>query len=162
MASVMTSRAIGPSCRVGDAACGVTIEAPAHRERRRLLDLVHLGDCAVTLLAGDLRQQMPAVIEVDEIRKVVHLDPADRPLLQHRFAEFLQLSRLPGEQRVTVHADVGGRNPGMPALSCAGVAIEAGHFRLPRVQAMGERNGLSRAVSLIDADASESTCGQRG
>src|SRR5204863_3536890 len=60
----------------GDVSLGaVAAKAPAHGEGRRLLDAVHLLDGAVTALASDPGDHVLAVVEVDEVRKVVDLGP---------------------------------------------------------------------------------------
>src|SRR4029079_3593838 len=80
----------------------VAAEAPAHRQRRRLLDAVHLFDRAVAALAGDARDDVLAVIEVDEVRQVVDLRPDDRAALLDRLLQALDLRRLLLDQRVAV------------------------------------------------------------
>jgi hypothetical protein len=67
---------------------------------------------------------MLAVIEVDKIREIVDLYPADRPLLLNVFFELFDLKCLLLEQSVAVHADTGRRNSRVPAGSRSVVAIE--------------------------------------
>src|SRR5262245_6971327 len=89
--SVVTPLAVGPRPVIANPTAVVTPKAPPHPQRHSLLDTIHLLDCAVTALTRDAGAHVAAVIEVDEIREVVHLDPLDRPLLQERFAQLLDL-----------------------------------------------------------------------
>jgi len=61
-----------PEGRIG---VPVTIEAPSHRERLRLIDLLHLVDPPVAGDATDAAPHVRAVIEVNEVGKVVHANP---------------------------------------------------------------------------------------
>lgn len=54
----------------------VTVDAPAHTKRRKLLYLVHLGDISMTGLALYLaRTDMLGMVEVNMVRQVVNFHP---------------------------------------------------------------------------------------
>src|SRR4029079_852289 len=138
----------------GDMGLGpMTAQAPAHGEGRRLLDAIHALDGAVATLTGDARDDVLAVIEVDEVGKVVDLGPHDRALLLKRFLEPLDLGRLFLDQRVAVHADAGGRDAGVPAGARAGMTVEAGDLVVAGVNPVREIDRLFRRVALVDAAA---------
>ena len=87
---------------------------------------LHVLHRPVTLLAGDAGQHMLAVIEINEIRKIMYLDPRDGSLLLYSFLEFFDLDSLLFEQAMTVHADAGGRDSSVSARSPGIVAIVLG------------------------------------
>src|SRR4029079_7862188 len=147
----------------GDMGLGpMTAQAPAHGEGRRLLDAIHALDGAVATLTGDARDDVLAVIEVDEVGKVVDLGPHDRALLLKRFLEPLDLGRLFLDQRVAVHADAGVRYAGVLAGARAGMTVEAGDLVVAGVNPVREIDRLLRRVSLVDADAGGAAGEQRG
>src|SRR5205814_9662025 len=69
-ASVVARQAIVRRVRIA-----MTADAPSHRQRSDACDAIHGGDVAVARLAGDVRQHVRLVIEPDEARQRVHLDP---------------------------------------------------------------------------------------
>src|SRR5438105_1614110 len=56
----------------------MTVHAPAHRQRSRLIHLRHLVDATMTGLAADALGDVDCMIEVDEIRQLRHALPPDR------------------------------------------------------------------------------------
>src|SRR3977135_4017317 len=56
----------------------VTVDAPPHVERGRLIDLLHVLDLAVTRLTRNARVHMPHVWEGNEFRQLVDSDPRYR------------------------------------------------------------------------------------
>jgi len=59
--------------------CPVAVDTPAHAEIGELPDLVHLLDRAMTGLALNFSHlDVLGVIEIDEIRQIVDLNPFDR------------------------------------------------------------------------------------
>src|SRR5262245_47663577 len=153
--SVMASHTIGSLAAVADATGVMAAQAPAHRERHLLPDAHHLLDQPVTRLTRNRGLDVPLMIEMDEVGQVVHLHPPDSPPLQYGLTQLLNLRRLRRQQAVAVHTHACRRNSGMLA-PCRGVmAIQAGNPRLPRMEAVRERNRLCRAVPLIDADAGD-------
>src|SRR6267378_1869801 len=91
--SVMTTGAIEPGRRFlflfqaqrspldfSDGDFGVlamTLQAPAHGQRRELFDGCHLFHRPMALLTGHARQHMLTMIEINEIRQVMDLHPGD-------------------------------------------------------------------------------------
>src|ERR1700694_5074032 len=59
----------------------VTVDAPAHVERRRLVNLFHVLDLAVTRLTRHTRVHVPHVREVDVLRQLVDAHPRHRLLV---------------------------------------------------------------------------------
>ena len=60
-------------------------EAPAHLQAELAAHTLHRLDGAVALLALEIRQHVPAMIKVDEVREVIDLVPADRFLFFSMF-----------------------------------------------------------------------------
>src|SRR5438270_2622563 len=56
----------------------VTIQTPAHRKRRCLLDRRHLIDAAMATHATDAFVDVDCVIEIDEIRHAINATPLHR------------------------------------------------------------------------------------
>src|ERR1700712_2457363 len=99
-------------------------EAPSHGQRRHLTHAVHGLDRPVAALAGPTRAHVLAVVEVDEVRQVVHLGPAYGARLRHGLLELLHLGRCHTELAVAVHADAERGNARVPALLRREVAVE--------------------------------------
>ena len=60
----------------------VAVEAPFHLQRVLLPREVHQVDAPVAGDASDAFVHVDAVVEVDEVRQIVHLDPLDRRLVR--------------------------------------------------------------------------------
>src|SRR6266700_3827478 len=103
-------------------------------------------------LAGNAGLYMLAVIEINKIRQVVDLHPADRTLLLHCLFEFLDLDRLLFQNAMAVHAHAGRRDSRMTARACSIVAIEARDFVVPGLDFVRESNRLFRTIALMDTD----------
>src|ERR1700682_2436539 len=58
----------------------VTVDAPAHVERRRLVNLFHVLDLAVTRLTGHTRIHVPHVCDVYVVRQLMDANPGHRLL----------------------------------------------------------------------------------
>src|SRR5688572_20564434 len=56
----------------------MAVEAPVHLKRPFLLHQRHLVDPSMTALAPDALFHMDAVVEIDEVRQVVHPNPLQR------------------------------------------------------------------------------------
>src|SRR5262249_23695576 len=120
---------------------------------RRLLDPIHVLDGAVAALASDARDDVLAVVEVDEVGQVVDLGPDDGPSLLHGLLHALDLGGLFLHQRVAVHADAGRRDPGVAAGARPRVAIETGDLVVAGMDLVREGDRLLGRVALMDADA---------
>src|SRR5215467_13348156 len=92
----------------------MALQAPAHSQRRHLADRFHGFHWTVTSLAGNAGNHVLAVIEINKVRKVMHLHPADWPLLLDGLFEFFNLDRLLFQDGMAIHADAGRRNAGVP------------------------------------------------
>src|SRR6266550_530537 len=69
----------------------VAVDAPSHVERRRLVDLLHILDLAMTRLAGDTGVDVSHVREVNVLRKLVDADPGNRLFLVPVRSQLLDL-----------------------------------------------------------------------
>src|SRR5690348_12398763 len=89
--SVVTQRAVARNV-----ALHVTVDAPAHRERRGLVHLRHLAHVAVTVDAAVRAQDfdMPLMREPDEPGKRMHADPLGRAPVRPGVAHLLDLRGL--------------------------------------------------------------------
>src|SRR5882762_7031862 len=67
----------------------VTVDAPPHVERRRLIDLLHVLDLAVARLARHARVHVPHVREVNVLGELVDSDPRHRLFLVPLVSELL-------------------------------------------------------------------------
>src|ERR1700693_2300322 len=67
----------------------VTVDAPPHVERRRLIDLLHVLDLAVARRACHARVHVPHVREVNVLRELVDADPRHRLFLVPESGELL-------------------------------------------------------------------------
>jgi hypothetical protein len=127
----------------------MTLEAPFHIQRRDLISQRHQIDSSVTSRTPDAFVHVNAVIEIDEIGKVVNSRPLDRlaraPALSDRF----QIRAVRPDLRMAVHAGPGRRNPGKRELLHRRVTIAAIYSVIANVVLMTELNGLlARNVRL--------------
>src|SRR2546430_13980592 len=67
----------------------VTVETPAHRERRLLANAHHRFDGTVARTTRDVRAHVLTVVEGHEVRNIVDLRPRDRLPPLHRFLQLL-------------------------------------------------------------------------
>jgi len=106
----------------------VAIQTPAHTEGIHLSCDGHFLDRPVARLAGDPRTDVPFMGEVDEIGKVMHLDPFDGflgvPVLEEDFNAGFFLCGV----FVTAHALPFGGDPGNDRSVSEGVAVHAIHL----------------------------------
>ena len=131
----------------------MALETPAHRQWRYLLHAVHCFDRPMATLAGNTGNHVLAMIEINKIRKVMDLHPADGTLQLDRFLELLDLDRLLLHDAVAVHADVRRGNACMTAGSRCGMAIEAWDFVVSRMDLVRKCDGLLRSITLMDSNA---------
>ena len=117
------------------------------------MDPVHLFDRPVASLAGNTGKDMLAVIEVHEIRQVVDFDPVDGSPLLYALFEFLDVDRLLLKEAVAIHANVGGRNSGVPTGSRGVVTVQTWNLVVAGVYLVGKSNRLLGGVTSIDSDA---------
>src|SRR5438309_516944 len=104
---------------------------------------------------------MLAVIEINKVRQVVDLDPANGPLRLHRLFELFNFDGLLFHDAVAIHADAGRGDAGMAAGARGVMTVETGNLVVARVDLVGKSDGLRRRISLMDADAGELPCSGR-
>jgi len=83
-----------------------------------------------------------AVIEIDEVRKIVHASPPNRFTGSPTLADRFQIGRVGPDLIVTVHAGSGRRDPGERSFLDSRVAISAVDAVLAYVVFVAELNGL--------------------
>src|SRR5258705_1340231 len=79
----------------------VTVETPAHGQRRVLTDASHRFDRTVKRGAAHAARDVLAVIEVDEVREVVNLDPCNRLSPFNALLQPLDINGLCAKNSVT-------------------------------------------------------------
>ena len=84
-------------------------------------------------LAKYAREYVLTVVEVHEVGKVMHLYPANRSLLLHRFLELLKLDGLFFQHRVTIHADAGRWDSCVSARARGIMAVKARNLVIARM-----------------------------
>ena len=127
----------------------MTLEAPLHLKRSRLIGKRHQIDAPVTSRASDTLVHMDAVIEIDEVGQVINAGPfegfAGAPALAYGF----EVRAVCPDLRVTVHARFGGRNPGISKFFNRSVTIAAIDRLIAYVMFVTELNRLfARKESL--------------
>ena len=156
----LRSRRSGLVGEVGDLVDGtqellgiaVAIEAEGHVERLLLADDDLLVDPAVTLDAAHAAVHVHGVIEVNVVRHLVHLDPADRFAGLHAFLHERERRAVGLHLAMAVPAGAGRRDVGMRRLVHVVVAIAAIETQ-DRIgsgmEGVVERDGLIRRVSDV-------------
>src|SRR4051812_32085336 len=84
----------------------MTLHAPTHSQRSKLLDAVHLGNVAVAGLACDPFGHMPLVREINVIRKFVNPDPLDGFAVIISLGDLLDVGAIRFDHPMTVHTDI--------------------------------------------------------
>jgi hypothetical protein len=92
---------------------------------------------------------MRGVVEVDEIREVVHAPPGDGNPADQALADGFKHLRLGPELRVTGHAGLGRRQSGKGGLRDSRVAIAAVDAQSSDMVLVRERNRLSQGAVLL-------------
>ena len=136
----------------------VALEAPAHRQRRRLLDGRHLVDAAVAADAADALVHVDRVIEVDELGHLVDPVPLDRLVLDEALAHRLEERALVPDLRVAVQAELRLRDAGARRLDrpCCG----SSGSRCPR-HACGAGDRTASAARPDPACRARTACARR-
>jgi hypothetical protein len=127
----------------------MTLNAPFHVERRYLICERHQVNSSVTRRAADSFIHVNAVIEIDEVGKIVDTRPFDRlaraPALTNRF----EVRAIGPDLRVAVHASLRRRNARVSELLDRRVTITAIDSIIADVMLVTELNGLlPRKISL--------------
>lgn len=103
----------------------MTFEAPLHIQRRDLIGKRHQVNSPVTGRATDALVHVNAVIEIHEIRKIVHASPLDRFAGPPAFADRLEIRAVRPDLRMAIHTGLSRGNAGVSQFLDGGVAIAA-------------------------------------
>src|SRR5712691_612043 len=127
----------------------MAVQAPLHLQRGLLVHERHLVDGAVAGVAAHTFIDMNAVIEEDEVGKLVHPRPLQRLPRAVAGADRLQQFGIGPDLRMAVHASLGGRNTGEARGLDRGVAVAAVNAESGDVMLVAERHRLRPAHSGI-------------
>ena len=120
----------------------VAVETPLHLERVLLPGERHSIHSAVARLTSDALINVNAVIEINEIRQIVHPGPPDRiPRTEAGPYRLERRTRVP-DLRMAIHASLGRRNVGEPRGLDRGVTIPAVDSEAADMVSMAERHRL--------------------
>ena len=120
----------------------MTLEAPFHLKRSRLIGQRHQVDPSVTSRAAHALVYVNAVIEINEVGQIVNPRPlygfAASPTLADRF----QVRAVRPNLGVAIHTGFRRRNPCKRKLLDGGVTIAAVDSVIADVMLVAELNGL--------------------
>jgi len=120
----------------------VTIEAPLHLQRGFLPGKRHLVDAAMAGFAAHALIDVNAVIEIGEVRQIVHAGPGDGTVCAKAVPHRLQRGARAPDLRVAIHARFGRRNIGEARCLDGCVAVAAVEPHVADVMGVTEGNGL--------------------
>ena len=120
----------------------MALQAPSHSERRELADLFHAFYRSMAPLAGNAREDMLAVVEIDKVRQVMDLDPANRYLPLYGLLQLFNLHCLLFYDVVAVHAHACRWNSRMAAGACGIVTIETRNLVIAGMHLVRKANRL--------------------
>ncbi len=102
----------------------MAVQAPLHLQRHVLVHQRHLVDTAMAALAAYPFVDMDAVIEIDEVRKIMNTCPLDRDAVAIARAHRLEHLRIGPDLRMAAHTGLGRGKPRKPVLldRCMAVA----------------------------------------
>ena len=103
----------------------MAVEAPFHLQRLFLPHQRHAVHLSVARGASHAFVHVNAVVEVDEVRQIVHARPLNRAACAEAFAHRFEERAVREDLRVAVHARLGGRNPREPGVFDGGMAVAA-------------------------------------
>jgi hypothetical protein len=124
-------------------------QAPLHLQRFLLIHERHLVDWTVAGVATYSFIDMNAVIEKDEVGKLVYPRPLQRLAGAVAGADGLEQLGIRPDLRVAVHAGLGGRNAGETRSLNGSVAVAAVDAESGDVMLMTEGHGLRLAHSRV-------------
>jgi hypothetical protein len=125
-------------------------QAPLHFQRRCAPQHRHLVDPAMAFDAGHALVDMDAVIEIDEIRQVMHPIPADRLLVPIARVQRRQRRRITEQLRMAGQADLRRRQAGEGRFFNRGMAIAAIQAVIADMVLVAEPDRLrDRSVLLV-------------
>ena len=120
----------------------VTLQTPLHLQRLRLEENRHLVDAPVTRRASDTFFHVNAVIEVSEVRQIVHAYPLDRFAGAETRAHRFEIRTVGPDLFVAVHARRGRRQSRGRGCFDGSVTVAAIDAVVTDVMFMTELNGL--------------------
>src|SRR5580704_8392475 len=127
----------------------VAAQAPLHLQRFLLVHQRHLVDRTVAGIATHSFIDMNAVIEINEVRKLVYPRPLQRLASLVAGADGLEQLGIRPDLRVAVHASLGARNAGETRSLNGSVAVAAVDAESGDVMLMTEGHGLRLAHSRV-------------
>jgi len=120
----------------------MAFQTPLHLQRLLLIHKRHLVDWTVAGIAAYAFIDVNAVIEEDEVGKLVHPRPLQRLAGAVTGADRLKQLRVGPDLRVAVHARLGGRDAGKARGLDRSVAVAAINSESGNVVLMAEGDGL--------------------
>ena len=127
----------------------MTLEAPLHLQRRRLISQRHQVNSPVTSRAPHALVYVNAVIEINEVGKVVNARPLDGVTCAPALADWFQIRTVCPNLRVAIHTGLRGRDSRIRELLNSGVTVAAIDPVIAGVMLVAELNGLfAREESL--------------
>ncbi len=129
----------------------VTIQAPRHVERFGLKHHVHAIDATVAGLAPHPRVHVEAVVEVDEVGRVMDAHPRHRGSGGEALTHRNQAGAVGLDLGVAVHAGLRGGYHGHRGPLHSDVAVAAVHAQITRVQLVAVGHRLLRRVPDLGA-----------
>lgn len=120
----------------------MTLEAPLHLERRRLISQRHQINSPVTGRAPHALVHVNAVIEINEVGQVVNARPFDRFAASPTLAYGFQVRAVRPNLRVAIHTGLGRRDPRKRELLNGRVTVAAIDPLIAGVMLVAELNGL--------------------
>jgi hypothetical protein len=127
----------------------MTFETPLHIQRSDLIGQRHQIDPPVTGRTTDAFVHVNAVIEIDEVWKVVHSRPLDRLAGAPAFANRFEIRTVRPDLGMAIHASLSWRNARISKSLNGGMTIAAIDSVVSDVMFVAELNGLfAREISL--------------
>jgi len=123
----------------------VAVETPFHLKRLLLHHQRHAVHLTVACGAADAFVHVDAVVEVDEVRQVVHARPLDRAVGAEAVADRLEERAVRKNLRVAVHTRLGRRDAGERGLLDRRMAVAAVDAVAGDVALVAELNRLLAA-----------------
>ena len=127
----------------------VTLEAPGHAQRFRLVNDGHCIDLAVAAVTTDAAVHVHGVVEIDVVGRLVDADPFHRCARCPAGTDRGQLRTLGFDLRVTRHAGLGVRDIRVRGDLHMGMTISAVHPELLHVDGVGKGRRLLRHVAHV-------------
>ena len=130
----------------------MAIETPLHQQRVCLENQRHLIHCSVARRASNSLAHVNAVIEVSKVGKAMHFHPLDRLIRTVTFPYGFQIAGIVEQNRVAIHASLGGRDASSRGIFNRSMTIAAIDSVIAHVMFVAEldrllaRNVLPRQI----------------